>query len=161
TGGARLRAARQSLAQRHRRPGTGIPARTAVALRALPLRRRGGCRGDGGARASRGAPGGRAGTGGAKRRRPRRLTSAPASIDTVAAFRPWRGFRPSVARGRRGHHWDVLLEAMAERGGFEPPKRGLDAYTLSRRAPSTTRTPLRWTGNSTGSCHTGPCPISS
>src|SRR5690606_20312645 len=28
--------------------------------------------------------------------------------------------------------------------GFEPPKRGLDAYTLSRRAPSTTRTPLRW-----------------
>ncbi len=36
--------------------------------------------------------------------RPRRLTSAPASIDTVAAFRPWRSFRPSVARGRRGHH---------------------------------------------------------
>ena len=32
---------------------------------------------------------------------------------------------------------------LAERGGFEPPKRGLDAYTLSRRAPSTTRTPLR------------------
>ncbi len=31
---------------------------------------------------------------------------------------------------------------MAERGGFEPPKRGLDAYTLSRRAPSTARTPL-------------------
>jgi len=29
-----------------------------------------------------------------KRRRPRRLASAPASIDTVAAFRPWRGFRP-------------------------------------------------------------------
>ena len=42
-----------------------------------------------------------------KRWRPRRLTSAPASIDTVAAFRPWRGFRPSVARGRRGHHRDV------------------------------------------------------
>ena len=36
--------------------------------------------------------------------RPRRLTSAPASVDTVAAFRPWRDFRPSVARGRRGHH---------------------------------------------------------
>src|SRR5690606_24130266 len=35
-------------------------------------------------------------------------------------------------------------EKLAERGGFEPPKRGLDAYTLSRRAPSTTRTPLRW-----------------
>ena len=36
------------------------------------------------------------------------------------------------------------LSNLAERGGFEPPKRGLDAYTLSRRAPSTTRTPLRW-----------------
>src|SRR6478735_10957062 len=33
---------------------------------------------------------------------------------------------------------------MAERAGFEPAKRGLAAYTLSRRAPSTTRTPLRW-----------------
>src|SRR5436190_16791466 len=33
---------------------------------------------------------------------------------------------------------------MAERAGFEPAKRGLDAYTLSRRAPSTARTPLRW-----------------
>src|SRR5687767_6585087 len=89
-----------------------------------------------------------------KRRRPRRLTSAPASVDTVAAFRPWRGFRPSVARGRRGHHGLFHSKArfrgglsittkLAERGGFEPPKRGLDAYTLSRRAPSTTRTPLR------------------
>src|SRR5688572_32966261 len=38
----------------------------------------------------------------------------------------------------------MLLEKLAERGGFEPPKRGLDAYTLSRRAPSTARTPLRW-----------------
>jgi hypothetical protein len=191
-----------------------------------------------------------------ERRRPRRLTSAPASIDTVAAFRPWRDFRSSVARGRRGHHrrasvgsrrgnwrregihsalraspfgrlrranryavcrthggshplslppakltrpgaslrfqtwrregdslgatrlalraaspckplrglsnprgfsppllaagethaaWSITsLSNLAERGGFEPPKRGLDAYTLSRRAPSTTRTPLRW-----------------
>jgi hypothetical protein len=35
---------------------------------------------------------------------PRRLTSAPASTNTVAAFRPWRSFRSSVARGRRGHH---------------------------------------------------------
>ena len=92
-------------------------------------------------------------------RRPRRLASAPASIDTVAAFRPWRSFRSSVARGRRGHHGNLHSLSplrmsrrgeteLAERGGFEPPKRGLDAYTLSRRAPSTTRTPLRWTGNS-------------
>ena len=32
---------------------------------------------------------------------------------------------------------------MAERQGFEPWRR-LPAYTLSRRAPSTTRPPLRW-----------------
>ena len=31
---------------------------------------------------------------------------------------------------------------LAERAGFEPAKRGLAAYTLSRRAPSTARTPL-------------------
>ena len=30
---------------------------------------------------------------------------------------------------------------MAERKGFEPPRR-LPAYTLSKRAPSTTRPPL-------------------
>ncbi len=48
-----------------------------------------------------------------KRWRPRRLTSAPASIDTVAAFRPWRDFRPSVARGRRGHHRDGLAAQCA------------------------------------------------
>ena len=29
---------------------------------------------------------------------------APTSVNTVAAFRPWRSFRPSVAGGRRGHH---------------------------------------------------------
>ena len=32
---------------------------------------------------------------------------------------------------------------MAEREGFEPSIRGLAVYTLSRRAPSTARTPLR------------------
>src|SRR5690606_11632197 len=91
--------------------------------------------------------------------RPRRLASAPASVDTVAAFRPWRGFRPSVARGRRGHHGDERCDAGAEvgeRGGFAPPKRGLDAYTLSRRAPSTTRTPLRWNRRAASRRHTGP-----
>src|SRR6478736_901615 len=36
------------------------------------------------------------------------------------------------------------LPNVAERAGFEPAKRGLAAYTLSRRAPSTARTPLRW-----------------
>ena len=59
---------------------------------------------------------------------PRRLTSAPASVDTVAAFRPWRSFRPSVARGRQGHHGDLLAcdvgvgAKLAERGfGFKKP----------------------------------------
>jgi hypothetical protein len=52
---------------------------------------------------------------------PRRLASAPASTDTVAAFRPWRGFRSSVARGRRGHHRRCIsdadeLETGGERG---------------------------------------------
>ena len=37
----------------------------------------------------------------------------------------------------------TLSSKLAERAGFEPAKRGLAAYTLSRRAPSTTRTPLR------------------
>jgi hypothetical protein len=32
---------------------------------------------------------------------------------------------------------------MAEREGFEPSRRGLPAYTISNRAPSTTRTSLR------------------
>src|SRR5690606_32791900 len=52
-GRARLRAARQPLAQRHRRPRARIPARTARTLPALPLRRR--CRrpGAGWPRASR------------------------------------------------------------------------------------------------------------
>jgi hypothetical protein len=45
---------------------------------------------------------------------PRRLTSAPASTDTVAAFRPWRGFRSSVARGRRGHHRRCVNDAAVE-----------------------------------------------
>src|SRR3546814_8130795 len=58
-----------------------------------------------------------------------------------------------ICRTRRGTHQITSLRHIrktplagrlayvAERGGFEPPKRGLDAYTLSRRAPSTTRTP--------------------
>src|SRR3546814_3042147 len=43
---------------------------------------------------------------------PRQLTSAPASIDTVAAFRPWRDFRPSVARGRSEEHTSELQSLM-------------------------------------------------
>ncbi len=136
------------------RAGKACPSRRSPARRHGPVQRSAGCSRDGMRR---------------ERRWPRRLASAPASIDTVAAFRPWRDFRSSVARGRRGHHRDEAapgarpfafpiepaggsagscegLACMAERGGFEPPKRGLDAYTLSRRAPSTTRTPLRTWG---------------
>src|SRR3990167_2585393 len=32
---------------------------------------------------------------------PCRLASAPESVNTVAAFRPWRSFQPIVARGRQ------------------------------------------------------------
>ena len=47
---------------------------------------------------------------------PRRLASAPASTDTVAAFRPWRSFRSSVARGRRGHHRRCVSDALKRAG---------------------------------------------
>lgn len=37
---------------------------------------------------------------------------------------------------------DMVLSLLAERAGFEPAIR-LPAYTLSKRAPSATRTPLQ------------------
>ena len=46
-----------------------------------------------------------------------------------------RGFSPAL-------HASCFFLKLAERAGFEPAKRGLAAYTLSRRAPSTARTPL-------------------
>src|SRR5690606_6147156 len=46
---------------------------------------------------------------------------------------------------------------VAEREGFEPSRR-FPAYTLSRRAPSTTRPPLRQEPETTGSC-TGQVPV--
>jgi hypothetical protein len=60
-----------------------------------------------------------------------------------------RRFRPdphdpqekkSSGRGRIGRH--LLHGHVAEREGFEPSRR-FPAYTLSRRAPSTTRPPLQ------------------
>ncbi len=47
-------------------------------------------------------------------------------------------YHPSARK--RATLW-ALCVCLAER--IRTPKRGLDAYTLSRRAPSTTRTPLR------------------
>ena len=83
---------------------------------------------------------------------PASVPSAPASTTTVAPFRAWRGLQSSVARRQRGPPWiavettsQTLLPTskLAEREGFEPSIRGLAVYTLSRRAPSTTRTSLR------------------
>ena len=65
-----------------------------------------------------------------KWRWPRRLTSAPASVDTVAAFRPWRSFRPSVARGRRGHHGDKQTINGGERGIRTPEARFRRLHTF-------------------------------
>ena len=38
---------------------------------------------------------------------------------------------------------------MAEREGFEPSEHLMSIHTLSKRAPSTTRPPLRWAHNCT------------
>ena len=88
---------------------------------------------------------------------PRRLTSAPASVDTVAAFRPWRGFRPSVARGRRGHHrrasttlvWNCEACASPGRGIHSahpcafPADARASAFSGARHAARTPTSPLR------------------
>ena len=49
------------------------------------------------------------------------LASAPESVNTVAAFRPWRSFLPIVARGRQE---PPLKMRLAVREGFEPSVRG-------------------------------------
>ena len=92
---------------------------------------------------------------------PASVTPAPDSATTVAPFRAWRGLQPIVAKAPTGatiaglpgqRPWPVAGSAagqivqwrkLAEREGFEPSIRGLAVYTLSRRAPSTTRTSLR------------------
>ena len=93
-----------------------------------------------------------------KRRWPRRLTSAPASVDTVAAFRPWRSFQPSVARGRRGHHRNETRESTAASSGRssvrEIQRRGLTRRqsALNRRGEFCLISP----GNSSGKRHCHP-----
>ena len=79
---------------------------------------------------------------------PCQRSPSPESTAAVAPFRAWRGSPSIVVGADRGHH-DQATRAgrgscsVAEREGFEPSIR-LDAvYTLSRRAPSTTRPPLR------------------
>ena len=69
------------------------------------------------------------------------VQTATPSVEPVGVLTP-----SPMPPAKLTRHWTFATPCkLAERGGFEPPKRGLDAYTLSRRAPSTTRTPLRWT----------------
>ena len=70
-------------------------------------------------------------------------------LPDLAGFSTWRREGTDGATIETGAHGNVQpprtspQRILAERAGFEPAKRGLAAYTLSRRAPSTTRTPLR------------------
>lgn len=80
---------------------------------------------------------------------PRRLTSAPASTDTVAAFRPWRGFRSSVARGRRGHHRRCVRDAgVMIQSSSGHPKSGFvrHIHFPSPFGPPSHRTPVTLPG---------------
>ena len=76
----------------------------------------------------------------------------PLPVYLVARINQYRCCLPALAEfsiyRREGQQGPPLKRAMglklvAEREGFEPSKRGLAVYTLSRRAPSTARTPLR------------------
>ena len=64
------------------------------------------------------------------------ILRTPARAPGAACERPWHPKVPA-SRSARG-----TAATMAEREGFEPSRR-FPAYTLSRRAPSTTRPPLR------------------
>src|SRR5690606_24860547 len=150
-GGARLRPARQSVPHRNRRSRARIPARTDVALRALPLRVPGRRRGAGRARLPGGASGrgvrpGRAG--GAGRRR-MSMAPQPPAAPRDRLGRPLRDLRLSV------------IEACNFRCGYcmpadrVPDDYGLDAAsrlsfgqieTLVRAAARLGVTKLRLTG---------------
>ena len=67
------------------------------------------------------------------------LVEASAPIDAETADRCPGPFRVEMRTDRKSQEYQAYL---AERGGFEPPRR-LPAYTRSRRAPSTTRPPLQ------------------
>src|SRR5881392_1875075 len=64
------------------------------------------------------------------------------------------GASEARSRAKRGEHWTCPQGVgQAEREGFEPSVGVLPLHTLSRRAPSTTRSPLRM---SNGACITSP-----
>ena len=67
---------------------------------------------------------------------PVRYPQRARALATVAPFRVWRGLQVPAVRAR-------LVEfLMTEKEGFEPSRELLTPYTLSRRAPSATRSPL-------------------
>ena len=78
---------------------------------------------------------------------PRAARSGPPAASACApgACVEPRGFSPSLCRYCKSFAKSQLRVSieLAEREGFEPSIRLLTVYTLSRRAPSATRTPLR------------------
>ena len=78
---------------------------------------------------------------------PRALRSGPPAASACApgACVEPRGFSPSLCCYCKSIAKSQLCVSneLAEREGFEPSIRLLTVYTLSRRAPSATRTPLR------------------
>lgn len=76
---------------------------------------------------------------------PCRLASAPESVNTVAAFRPWRSFRPIVARGRQGPplkssaHW---CAGAAKREGRITAFSCLNRTNLNRTKPESLSRPV-------------------
>lgn len=67
----------------------------------------------------------------------------PVSEGRMALPTPFETKRKKASIGAPGR---IQYLNVAERQGFEPWRR-FPAYTLSRRAPSTTRPPLRWRSN--------------
>jgi len=67
------------------------------------------------------------------------LPSGPGGVDGLTTRGDRQGPPQKLTRPETA---DDTHLGLAEREGFEPSKRGLAAYTLSRRAPSTARTSL-------------------
>src|SRR5204862_7202099 len=70
-----------------------------------------------------------------RRRLPARASDAGRSVRLDPASRARRAI-PAMTLGGE--------QRMAEGAGFEPARRFITVYTLSRHAPSTARPPLQW-----------------
>ena len=68
---------------------------------------------------------------------------AEAEAKAIKAGTPTRN-RTGNAVDERSAGSVSIYEQMAERGGFEPPKRGFPRYAISSRARSTAPAPLHW-----------------